>query len=81
MRNEKNNNKGKNMIHLKSVGAFINEETLMVSPAGINEKGIFANVNMECHLSDTTEEWNENLSHEDFMVVQNLMSKTVQSLS
>ena len=69
------------MIHLKSVGAFINEETLIVFPAGKNEEGIFADLSMGVHLSDTTEEWNENLSHEDFMVVQNLMSKTVQSLS
>ena len=48
------------MIHLKSVGSIINAETLMVYPAMSNKN---PDLNMGCHLTETSGEWNENLSH------------------
>tara|TARA_R100000353_G_C6425783_1_gene174533 strand:+ start:222 stop:422 length:201 start_codon:yes stop_codon:yes gene_type:complete len=62
------------MIHLKSVGSIINAETLMVYPAMKNGK---PNLNMGCHLTETCEEWNEALTHKDFMMCCDLMGKVM----
>ena len=62
------------MIHLSSVGSIINSETLMVYPVMSNKK---PNLNMGCHLTETSEEWNENLSHSDFMMCCDLMGKVM----
>ena len=62
------------MINLSSVGSIINSETLMVYPVMSNKK---PNLNMGFHLTETSEEWNENLSHSDFMMCCDLMGKVM----
>ena len=62
------------MVKLISVGSIINAETLMVYPTMTNGK---PDLNMGCHLTETSGEWNENLSHSDFMMCCDLMGKVM----
>ena len=62
------------MINLSSVGSIINSETLMVYPVMSNKK---PDLIMVCHLTETSGEWNENLSHSDFMMCCDLMGKVM----
>ena len=47
---------------------------LLKLSAMLNKK---PDLNMGCHLTETSEEWNENLSHSDFMMCCDLMGKVM----
>ena len=77
MRNEKTTRKGK-MVNLKSVGCVIDEETLITYPVKKNGK---ADLNNGIHLTETCEEWNEALTHKDFMICCDLMGNVMRNFS
>ena len=77
MRNEKTTIKEK-MVNLKSVNCVIDEETLITYPVKKNGK---ADLNNGIHLTETCEEWNEALTHKDFMACCDLMGNVMRNFS
>ena len=77
MRNEKTTRKEK-MVNLKSVNCVIDEETLITYPVNKNGK---ADLNNGIHLTETCEEWNEALTHKDFMACCDLMGNVMRNFS